>query len=324
MMDVESDNGSSIVFATDVIAELASGAARYAAHARADATLAAYGSDWRIFSDWCDSVGRTALPAEPSTVAMYLTAEAQTKKPATLARRLATISVAHEAAGVPSPTTDRRVRDVLAGIRREKGSTQRQVRPFRLSEVVRSVSALPQTTSGARDAALILVGFATGARRSELAAIEVDHLAERDGGVILTVPRSKTDPSGAGQAKWVPEGSDRSTCPITALNRWMSAANIETGPVFRRVDRHGNIGTEALSPTAVAQVIKRAAEAAGLDPTDFSGHSLRSGHVTAADAAGVRWGDIARQTGHRDFRSIERYVRHENIALANSANALGL
>ena len=41
-----------------------------------DNTRRVYAAQWRLFTNWCDSVGLGALPAEPLTVARYLAVRA--------------------------------------------------------------------------------------------------------------------------------------------------------------------------------------------------------------------------------------------------------
>ena len=41
-----------------------------------DNTHRVYGTQWRIFTGWCDEVGLTSLPADPLTLAHYLAARA--------------------------------------------------------------------------------------------------------------------------------------------------------------------------------------------------------------------------------------------------------
>src|SRR6266508_6262135 len=94
----------------------------YRAKAKAANTAAAYRSDWNDFTTWCRARSRESLPAEPSTVALYITDLAERCKPSTITRRLATISQAHQQAGHATPTSAPVVRDVLQGIKREKGT----------------------------------------------------------------------------------------------------------------------------------------------------------------------------------------------------------
>lgn len=112
---------------------------------------------------------------------------------------------------------------------------------------------------------------------------------------------------------------------MRALKRWIEVAGIESGPLLRGVDRHGNVSKRRLSDRAVALVVKRAAERAGLDPSDYSGHSLRAGFVTTAAANGASERAIARQTGHAPGSTVLRvYHRHASSFTDNAVSTLGL
>jgi integrase len=125
----------------------------------------------------------------------------------------------------------------------------------------------------------------------------------------VTLRRSKTDQEGAGRTIGIPYGSNPATCPVRALRAWRERAAIAAGPLFRPADRHGRLGPGRLSDKAVALVVKRAAAAAGLDPTQYAGHSLRAGLATAAAAANVPERVIALQTGYRSMKVLRRYIR---------------
>ncbi|MDP9350155.1 MAG: integrase, partial [Chloroflexota bacterium] len=98
--------------------------------------------------------------------------------------------------------------------------------------------------------------------------------------MVATLRRSKTDQEGEGRRVGIPYGSNPSTCPVRSLRSWLEASGIESGPLFRGVDRHGRLLPGRLSDKAVALVVKRRAQGAGLDPSKYSGHSLRSGLAT--------------------------------------------
>lgn len=239
---------------------------------------------------------------------------------------MAAISVAHQAAGFGSPTSDLQVRAVLTGIRRTHGTEPRRVDPITVGDLRRIIARIdPDTTLGQRDRALLLVGFAGAFRRSELVALTVEDLAERPQGLTVKLRRSKTDQEQRGAIKAIPFGRDPETCPVRALKAWLAASGIEHGPLFRAVDRHGNVGLTPLTGQAVAKVIKRWAEAVGLDPASYSGHSLRAGFVTTAAAAGRSEREISTQTGHAPNSSVLRtYIRHADAFTENAANHLGL
>lgn len=192
------------------------------------------------------------------------------------------------------------------------------------SQLRAASGALPASLLGKRDRALLLLGFAGAFRRSELAGLEVRDLAFAEDGLEVTLRRSKTDQEGKGSKKGIPYGSDPKTCPVRAVRAWLEASGIAEGPVFREVTRHGHVEAAPLSGRSIARVVKRSAEAAGLDPAGFSGHSLRAGLATAAAKAGKSTHAIMRQTGHKSADMVARYVREASLFEDNAAAGIGL
>lgn len=298
-------------------------AADFARASRADATRKAYGSDWTHFAGYCEGRGVEALPAEPAVLAGYLSHFAATLKPSTLQRRLSAISVQHKAAGFVSPTGHPIVENVWQGIRRTIGTRQEGKAALRSSQVRAMADALPVSLIGQRDKAVLLLGFVGAFRRSELVGLNVEDLTPTEGGLAVTVRRSKTDQTGEGTAKAIPYGANPDACPVTALQDWLTAAGITSGPVFRSVRKGGQIGGR-LSDKAVARIVKAAAEAIGADPDTVAGHSLRSGFATSAALNGATDRAIMKQTGHRSRTMVDRYVRVASIWQDNAASLIGL
>lgn len=316
----QADDGNNLVVTDDLVTE----AKDYLAASRAPATLRAYASDWRHFSNWCGNHGAESLPARPSTVSLYLADMARTVKVATIRRRLSSISVAHQAAGHETPTSDILVRATWAGIRRTKGVAQVSKRALLTEDIRAMVSTLPATPLGDRDRCLLLLAFATGLRRSELVALDVEDVEDMSDGLIVTITKSKTDQEGEGRQVGVPYGSDPSTCPVRNYRRWLALSGIQAGPLFRPVNRHGQVGVSRLSDHAVASVTKRWAKAAGLDSSMVAGHSLRSGMATSAARAGATESQIMNQTGHKSLPVLRRYIRRGTLFEHNAAARLGL
>jgi integrase len=258
-------------------------------------------------------------------VADYLAAQAAAGyKPSTLSRRLASINAAYKLANHPSPTTTSIVSLTLSGIRRTVGTAQRQVRPVLTEDLKRVVASLPADLRGLRDRALVLIGFAAALRRSELISLSVEDIEESSGGLVITIRRSKTDQEAAGELVGVPYGSSPEACPVRALRAWLEAAGIESGPLFRRVDKHNNVGPHALQPGAVAEIVKQAVEAVGFDPSEFAGHSLRAGLATSAAQNGANEITIMATTRHRSSQMVRRYIRKGNLFRTNAAAVAGL
>ena len=307
-----------------LLAELIGQAQDFATRARAENTLRAYRSDWRNFEAWCQVRQFPACPAASETVALYLTALSRTHKVSTLTRRLSAISQAHRTAGLASPAEQAPVRQVMAGIRRTLGTAATVKRPVLVADLQAMVNAIPDNLIGLRDRALLLIGFSGAFRRSELVALDCSDLAETADGLTLTIRRSKTDQEAAGRKIAIPRGREAATCPLRALAAWHVAAGIESGPVFLRVNRHGQILRKRPSAEAVGIIVKRWAAAIGLDASEFAGHSLRAGLATSAAIAGKSERAIMNQTGHRSSATVRRYIRDGNLFRDNAAEGLGL
>jgi site-specific recombinase XerD len=138
----------------------------YAEASRSAATRRAYAVDWRHFTTWCEEHAVASLPATPATIVRYLAATAGRYAVATLTRRLASISQAHQLAGHPSPTQSEHVRTTMKGIRRTNGAAQRQVAAATTDVLKAMLETLPDTLAGRRDRALLLLGFTGALRRS--------------------------------------------------------------------------------------------------------------------------------------------------------------
>lgn len=285
-------------------------AAHFVEASRSANTHRAYKAAWADFCDWCNWRGVSARPASASAVADYLTGLAESGlKVSTMSVRLAAIAGAHRVAGLPDPTDDEAVRLLMKGIRRKLGVAPAQKAPALRDDIRRMVGALKMDLFGVRDRALLLVGFAGAFRRSELVSLDVSDLRFTDDGAVLTLRRSKTDQEGQGTFKHLPTLADRRTCPVTALRRWLAEAEIAQGPVFRPIDRWGNVRKGRLTGHAVAVIVKRAAVAAGLEPAQYAGHSLRAGLVTQASQDGVDALGIQEVTGHKSLDTIIKYQR---------------
>ncbi|MBJ7607140.1 MAG: tyrosine-type recombinase/integrase [Candidatus Dormibacteraeota bacterium] len=309
------------------LAALDDAARSYAEASRSKATRDAYGADWRDFSAWCQLLGATALPAAPSTLRQYFAQLAQRGvKAATIARRVAAISKAHQLAGVhPPPTREETVKATLAGIRRTIGTAQASKAGISIEELRRMVAACdPASKAGLRDRALLVLAFAGAFRRSELVSLDVADVEQVPDGLRILVRRSKTDQEAAGKRKPLPYGSNPATCPVRTLAAWLSAAEITEGPIFRSVNRHDQVQPGRLSDQSVALVVKRAGERAGLDPIRLAGHSLRRGFATTAARRGVADRTIMRHTWHRSRATLDAYIEAGTEFTDNAASYVGL
>jgi integrase len=247
--------------------------------------------------------------------------------PATIARRLASISKAHQAAGFEnSPTSTEHfvVGEVLKGARRTLGVAQKCKDPLLLNDILRLLAACPNNLLGLRDRALILTGFAGAFRRSELCAMAVSDLSFSDSGLVINVPRSKADQEQAGEKVAIPFGEHEATCPIKALRDWLDAANVTEGSVFRAVDHYNKVSATGLHRDSIAEILKTAATRAGINATNIAGHSVRAGMATQAALNGSSERAIAKTTRHKSRRVLRQYIRPGEMFRENASANLGL
>ena len=310
------------------VAELLSKAHALASHA-APNTLRSYMADWEDFCEFAASIGVSALPAAPATVACYLAERAGSLRAATLGRRLSGIAFYHRRARLDSPTYHPQVRAVLQGIRREFGAAQTFKRALLTPEIRRIVACCPDTLAGIRDRALWLVSYAAMTRRSETAGLRFEDIAPSDPeGILVNIRKSKVDAESRGRQVGIPYGAGEATCPILALRRYLRAAKISWGPIFRAIDQKDRASRSGagLHPESIAVIFKRTAARAGIaNIGEVAGHSTRSDAISQSIAFGVDPYVVRKQSGHKpDSRSFERYVRVGEMFTRNAAASLGL
>lgn len=300
-------------------AELSARHRAFLAAATADNTRRAYRSALRHYLAWGG-----VLPADEPTMIAYLLAFAAALNPRTLALRLTALSQWHVHQGFADPASTPTVRKTLAGIARTHGKPKKKAKALPLEDLERIVARLAglATLKAARDTALLQIGFFGGMRRSELVAIDVDHLGWQAEGLTITLPRSKTDQTGEGIVKAIPYG-EGACCPAGALRAWLAAAGIDAGPVFRPLSKWGGLAPQALHEGSVNTILAQCARLAGLDYVPaLSSHSLRRGMATSAHRAGAHFRDIKRQGGWRHDGTVQGYIEEAGRFEDNAAGTL--
>lgn len=301
-------------------------AADYAANALADATLSAYAADWRHFCDWCRAGDIAPLPANGVIVAGYLASLAPGLKRSGLKRRLAAIAHHHRAAGHPWTPGHPALRATLRGILQEHGVATRPAAALTSEEVRRLLDHCGPDLAGLRDRALFLTGFAGALRRSELVAIDREHLRFTEAGLTLTLPRSKTDQEGEGATLGIPRYGERDTCPVRALEAWLRRAGIQYGPVFRKVSAAGRLEAR-LTADGVWKILRRRAALAGLTvhaSERLSPHGLRAGFITEAYLRGALDEQVMHHARHKDVNTTRGYRRRAKVLAESPAKLLDL
>ena len=289
-----------------VLSGFSATAEQFMAASQSAATKRAYASDLKHFF-----ANGGSVPVSPAVLAEYLARCAEKLSVATLERRVTAIHKAHLEKNLKSPARSEAVKRVMQGIRRTLGTKQRQVKPMVKDDLLAALVMIDRQKmpiKAARDRALLLVGFASAMRRSELVAVRVEHLTYLANGVEIFLPSSKTDQEGNGRTVFVPQANgDR--CPVRALELWLEITGINEGFVFRAVSRHDRVARHGLSAQSVALVVKASVERLGGDAKKVSGHSLQAGYCTSAAEKGLQPWQIREQTGHKSDVTLAKYIR---------------
>jgi site-specific recombinase XerD len=286
-------------------------AADLASNEKAPATRKAYASDFRIFQRWCVEHGLVALPADPAAVAGFIADEASRGvKASTLGRRIAAIKYRHKMAGEVSPTDDEGVKAVVRGARRTLGVAPRKLTAATAEKTIGMSTLTRGGLAGKRDRAMLLLGFAMAARRSELVALDVADIEECPEGLRVRIRKSKTDQEGVGVTIAVCRGSI--ACPVAAVLEWLAISGISGGPIFRSVRKGGKVTDLRLSAKSVCQIVKKHAGKLGLNAADFGAHSLRAGFLTSAAARGASIFKMMDVSRHKSVDTLRGYVRDAN------------
>ncbi|MDR6289032.1 integrase [Inquilinus ginsengisoli] len=321
----------------------------------AENTRIAYGKAWRAWSDWClgfgldPTGGGASAGADPSAAAderwlvMHLTALSETRSLSTILLRRAAVVSIRKRLKRPLQLDDTGFEAFLKGLRRTKGA--RPVRKaallepnLRAASLVLTPAVHPQLGDighgegegrrDLRDMALLLIGFAGGFRRSELAGFDLRDATFSAEGLVLFVGRSKADQERHGAEIGIEAVPGSPLCAVTMLRRWLEARGDGPGALFCRLDRGGNPVADAggrllpIDPATIARVVKRAIARTGEEAGEFSAQSLRAGMMTAADQLGVPFEKAMEHGRWKNYASARIYRRHSSLWTGNFTGKL--
>lgn len=274
------------------------------------------------------------LPASADSVARYLAAHAETLSINTLRQRLAALARWHLDQGFPDPTKAPVVRKVLRGIRALHPAREKQAKPLQIAQLEQAVAWLDAAAIAAgeagdrtamlrtgRDKALLLLGFWRGFRGDELIRLEAQHVeVVPEEGLTCYFAHTKGDRHYRGATYKAP--ALLRLCPVEAYLAWVNLAHIDTGPVFRGIDRWGRVAASALHADSIAPMLRKVLKDAGVAaPELYSGHSLRRGFATWAGANGWDVSTLMRYVGWKDMHSAMRYVEAQDTFARRRVNA---
>ena len=279
------------------------------------------------------------LPATSEAVARYLATYAGSLSVNTLKVRLSALAQWHSSQGFADPTKAPVVRKVLKGIRALHPAQEKQAEPLQLQHLEQvalwleseAIQALadedrPRLLRCRRDSALILLGFWRGLRSDELCRVQIqDVQATAGSGITLYLARSKGDRDNLGKRYQTP--ALQRLCPVQAYVEWINCSALVRGPVFRGIDRWGNLSEEPLHANSIIPLLRQALERAGVAAELYTSHSLRRGFATWAHHNGWDLKSLMSYVGWKDMKSAMRYLeatpfasREENLMQISSIN----
>jgi len=155
-----------------------------------------------------------------------------------------------------------------------------------------------------------------------LISIDYEDLEFVSEGVKITIKRSKTDQFGEGMIKALPYFNNNVYCPVVNLKKWIKISKIRSGPIFRKFAKGLSLTNKRLSDQSVVLLIKDYLKLAGIENSNFAGHSLRSGFATVAAESGADERSIMSMTGHKSTQMVRRYIREANLFKNNALNKI--
>ena len=278
-------------------------------------TLRAYKSDFKDFEKFCSRFNFPSMPTNPRVVGLYLSELSSALKFSTLKRRLASINVIHKIKGHYFDFKHPFIKENLTGIKRKIGIKQIGKKPLLYNNLIKIINFINNNIVNKneqlqRDKTVILLGFAGGFRRSELASLNLEDIEFVNEGMKITVQKSKTDQYGEGLIKAIPYFSDTNYCPVIALKEWIKIRTTGIKTLFKCSDK------------TISLIIKKYTSLVGLDSKQYSGHSLRSGFATTTAGLGADERSIMNMTGHKSTEMVRRYIKDSNLFKNNALNTI--
>ena len=281
----------------------------------------------KVFKGSSNIPGREKLNNNPYSSSPY--------KASTIQRILASITYKYRLSGFQFDRKNPNIAETISAIvRDEKNNKSGQAKELLKADIIKIIDTIPndeEDYSNIRDKALILIGFYSFCRRSELLGMQFEHLNFGNDGVQVLIPFSKTDQTGEGRMILLPATNDN-YCPVRSLKHWLEIAMIEKGPLFYKINKSNTIEKYtmnyknqkvSLNDSSFVLILKKRALAAGLENCDkISGHSLRIGSITQARMNGVPTYEIMAQSGHKTTQMIDRYTKLSNIKETSAAKKI--
>jgi len=121
------------------------------------------------------------------------------------------------------------------------------------SGLARRAAACPGDLAGLRDRALLLL-LAAGLGADDLLGLDREHVRLTDTGAMHLLLGGPAPDGGTGRVAALPRSPRLAACPVRALQDWLRVSDCRFGPVFRNVDRWGNVGHRRLTADGLRRI----------------------------------------------------------------------
>lgn len=271
----------------------------------ADNTLRAYRADFKVFSAWCADNEIDPLSASVTDIANFVTTPAEHRTTVTIRRRIASISTLLKLNSYPDPTGSPEVILAPKRIHRQKGRAKKQAQPLTKDILEQLVEVTGDDLVGMRDRVLLMLGYETMRRRSELCNFrfeDIEYLTREKVGIWLRF--SKTDQFGEG--KFIPI----SPALAAVIESWRVTLKVNDGYILRKVTKTGRIQAH-MRPSSINLRLKVLQRTAKLNHVaELSGHSFRVGGAIDLLEAGESLEKIMLRGGWKSESTALRYLRN--------------
>ena len=260
-----------------------------------DNSRRAYGVALREFMGWYAATGQSRLD-KAAVQAYKAKLQADGLAPSTINLKLSAVrKVAAEAAD--NGVLDQGLANGIGKVRGVKTAGSRVGNWLTQEQAQRLLNAPDvMTVKGLRDRAVLAVMVGCGLRRSEVAALTVEHVQQREGRWVLV------DLVGKGlRVRSVPMPS----WAKAALDAWTQAAGITDRLVFRATRKGGHLDGESMTPQAIADVVRLYSAQVG---TPIAAHDLRRTFAKLAHKGSGKIDQIQLSLGHASIKTTECYL----------------
>ncbi len=263
-------------------------------------SLLAMRKDWNLFNDFCANKAVHSLPAASTAVRLFLEKESKQRKYSTIKRYGVTIGLVHKTLGMPDPTSNVSVRNLLAALRIDKKADAKSTTPFNKQHLDELTSLLGSSTHlrDIRNLAIYHLMFECMLKRSELRDLSISHVYSEDSTFRIWIEN---------------EEYQLSYDASEILTRWINVRGSLNGALFNSVDKHGNLSNETLNDSSIYRILRSASDKLKLD-VQFSGQSLRVGAANELASQGVKVKDIQRFGRWKSAAMPYQYIGNQSQA----------